>query len=76
MKSVKWMFLILALSLAIQPFFMASQAMAQSISTSERRLGSLIKGNQTETKHLSEDVVTLYGQEDRTEFSIKWRKKK
>lgn len=34
------------------------------------------KGSQTETQHLSEDVVTLYGQEDRTEFSYQIEKEK
>ncbi|MFX0572189.1 cellulose biosynthesis cyclic di-GMP-binding regulatory protein BcsB [Bacillus pumilus] len=77
MKSVKWMFLILALSLAIQPFFMASQAMAQSnrVQVKDDWVHSS-KGNQTETQHLSEDVVTLYGQEDRTEFSYQMEKEK
>lgn len=71
------MFLILALSLAIQPFFMASQAMAQSnrIQVKDDWVHSS-KGNQTETQHLSEDVVTLYGQEDRTEFSYQMEKEK
>ncbi|WP_144534150.1 cellulose biosynthesis cyclic di-GMP-binding regulatory protein BcsB [Bacillus pumilus] len=77
MKSVKWMFLILALTLAIQPFFMASQAMAQSnrVQVKDDWVHSS-KGNQTETQHLSEDVVTLYGQEDRTEFSYQMEKEK
>lgn len=71
------MFLILALSLAIQPFFMASQAMAQSnrVQVKDDWVHSS-KGNQTETQHLSEDVVTLYGQEDRTEFSYQMEKEK
>ncbi|MBD3859949.1 cellulose biosynthesis cyclic di-GMP-binding regulatory protein BcsB [Bacillus sp. 28A-2] len=70
MKSVKWMFFILAISLAIQPFFMAGQAMAQSnqVQVKDDWIRSS-KGSQAETQHLSEDVVTLYGQEDRTEFS-------
>ncbi|KRU15436.1 cellulose biosynthesis cyclic di-GMP-binding regulatory protein BcsB [Bacillus pumilus] len=77
MKSVKWMFFILVLSLAIQPFFMASQAMAQSnrVQVKDDWVHSS-KGNQTETQHLSEDVVTLYGQEDRTEFSYQMEKEK
>ncbi|MDM5318860.1 cellulose biosynthesis cyclic di-GMP-binding regulatory protein BcsB [Bacillus altitudinis] len=77
MKSVKWMFLILALSLAIQPFFMASQAMAQSnrVQVKDDWVHSS-KGNQTETQHLSKDVVTLYGQEGRTEFSYQMEKEK
>ncbi|WP_169057596.1 cellulose biosynthesis cyclic di-GMP-binding regulatory protein BcsB [Bacillus pumilus] len=77
MKSVKWMFFILVLSLAIQPFFMASQAMAQSnrVQVKDDWVHSS-KGNQTETQHLLEDVVTLYGQEDRTEFSYQMEKKK
>ncbi len=71
------MFLILALTLAIQPFFMASQAMAQSnrVQVKDDWVHSS-KGNQTETQHLSEDVVTLYGQEDRTEFSYQMEKEK
>ncbi|QLI79393.1 cellulose biosynthesis cyclic di-GMP-binding regulatory protein BcsB [Bacillus pumilus] len=77
MKSVKWMFFILVLSLAIQPFFMASQAMAQSnrVQVKDDWVHSS-KGNQTDTQHLSEDVVTLYGQEDRTEFSYQMEKEK
>ncbi|WLP60187.1 cellulose biosynthesis cyclic di-GMP-binding regulatory protein BcsB [Bacillus pumilus] len=77
MKSVKWMFFILVLSLAIQPFFMASQAMAQSnrVQVKDDWIHSS-KGNQTETQHLLEDVVTLYGQEDRTEFSYQMEKEK
>ncbi|MDR4251443.1 MULTISPECIES: cellulose biosynthesis cyclic di-GMP-binding regulatory protein BcsB [Bacillus] len=77
MKSVKWMIFILALSLAIQPFFMASQAMAQSnrVQVKDDWVRSS-KGSQTETQHLSEDVVTLYGQEDRTEFSYQMEKEK
>ncbi|MGG4177723.1 cellulose biosynthesis cyclic di-GMP-binding regulatory protein BcsB, partial [Bacillus safensis] len=70
MKSVKWMIFILMISLAIQPFFMAGQAMAQSnrVQVKDDWIRSS-KGSQTETQALSEDVVTLYGQEDRTEFS-------
>lgn len=58
-------------------FFMASQAMAQSnrVQVKDDWVHSS-KGNQTETQHLSEDVVTLYGQEDRTEFSYQMEKEK
>lgn len=64
------MIFILMISLAIQPFFMAGQAMAQSnrVQVKDDWIRSS-KGSQTETQALSEDVVTLYGQEDRTEFS-------
>ncbi|MFS3915859.1 cellulose biosynthesis cyclic di-GMP-binding regulatory protein BcsB [Bacillus australimaris] len=77
MKSVKWMIFILTISLAIQPFFMAGQAMAQSnrVQVKDDLIRSS-KGSQTETQHLSEDVVTLYGQEDRTEFSYQIEKEK
>ncbi|WCL57140.1 cellulose biosynthesis cyclic di-GMP-binding regulatory protein BcsB [Bacillus safensis] len=77
MKSVKWMIFILVISLAIQPFFMAGQAMAQSnrVQVKDDWIRSS-KGSQTETQHLSEDVVTLYGQEDRTEFSYQIEKEK
>ncbi|MGV2911477.1 cellulose biosynthesis cyclic di-GMP-binding regulatory protein BcsB [Bacillus sp. JNUCC-24] len=77
MKSVKWMIFILMISLAIQPFFMAGQAMAQSnrVQVKDDWIRSS-KGSQTETQHLSEDVVTLYGQEDRTEFSYQIEKEK
>ncbi|KPN12949.1 regulator [Bacillus australimaris] len=77
MKSVKWMIFILTISLAIQPFFMAGQAMAQSnrVQVKDDWIRSS-KGSQTETQHLSEDVVTLYGQEDRTEFSYQIEKEK
>ncbi|MGG1882483.1 cellulose biosynthesis cyclic di-GMP-binding regulatory protein BcsB [Bacillus safensis] len=77
MKSVKWMNFILMISLAIQPFFMAGQAMAQSnrVQVKDDWIRSS-KGSQTETQALSEDVVTLYGQEDRTEFSYQIEKEK
>ncbi|MFP3419563.1 cellulose biosynthesis cyclic di-GMP-binding regulatory protein BcsB [Bacillus sp. SIMBA_154] len=77
MKSVKWIIFILALSLAIQPFFMAGQAMAQSdqVQVKDDWVRSS-KGSKAETQHLTEDVVTLYGQEDRTEFSYQVEKEK
>lgn len=57
--------------------FMAGQAMAQSnrVQVKDDWIRSS-KGSQTETQHLSEDVVTLYGQEDRTEFSYQVEKEK
>ncbi|EKF36161.1 cellulose biosynthesis cyclic di-GMP-binding regulatory protein BcsB [Bacillus xiamenensis] len=77
MKSVKWMIFIWALSLAIQPFFMAGQAVAQSnrVQVQDDWIRSSTE-NKTETQHLSEDVVTLYGQEDHTEFSYQIDKEK
>lgn len=64
------------ISLAIQPFFMAGQAMAQSnrVQVKDDWIRTS-KGSQTETQALSEDVVTLYGQEDRTEFSYQIERK-
>lgn len=49
---------------------MAGQAMAQSnrVQVKDEWIHSS-KENKTKTQHLSEDVVTLYGQEDRTEFT-------
>ena len=51
-------------------FFMAGQAMAQSnrVQVKDDWVHSS-KESKTKTQHLSEDVVTLYGQEDRTEFT-------
>ncbi|MEW9496853.1 cellulose biosynthesis cyclic di-GMP-binding regulatory protein BcsB [Bacillus altitudinis] len=70
MKSLKWLIYILGLSLAIQPFFLAGQAMAQSnrVQVKDEWIHSS-KESKTKTQHLSGDVVTLYGQEDRTEFT-------
>lgn len=67
------MIFIWALSLAIQPFFMAGQAVAQSNRVQVK--DDWIRSS-TETQHLSEDVVTLYGQEDHTEFSYQIDKEK
>ncbi|MBG9913283.1 regulator [Bacillus xiamenensis] len=77
MKSVKWMIFIWALSLAIQPFFMAGQAVAQSnrVQVKDDWIRSSTE-NKTETQHLSEDVVMLYGQEGHTEFSYQIDKEK
>ncbi|MER3125414.1 cellulose biosynthesis cyclic di-GMP-binding regulatory protein BcsB [Bacillus pumilus] len=77
MKSVKWMIFIVAISLAIQPFFMAGQAMAQSnrVQVKDDWIRSS-KGHQTEVQHLSEDVVTLYGQEGSAEFSYQIEQEK
>lgn len=49
---------------------MAGQAMAQSnrVQVKDDWVHSS-KESKTKTQHLSEDVVTLYGQEDRTEFT-------
>lgn len=49
---------------------MAGQAMAQSnrVQVKDEWIHSS-KESKTKTQHLSEDVVTLYGQEDRTEFT-------
>lgn len=49
---------------------MAGQAMAQSnrVQVKDDWVQSS-KESKTKTQHLSEDVVTLYGQEDRTEFT-------
>lgn len=71
------MIFIWALSLAIQPFFMAGQAVAQSnrVQVQDDWIRSSTE-NKTETQHLSEDVVTLYGQEDHTEFSYQIDKEK
>ncbi|PCK23110.1 regulator [Bacillus pumilus] len=77
MKSTKWSIFILTLSLAMQPFFMAGQAMAASNRVQVKDDWVLSsKGSKAETQHLSEDVVTLYGQEDRTEFSYQIEKEK
>lgn len=77
LKSVKWMIFTSIISLAIQPFFIVGQAMAQSnrVQVKDDWIRSS-EGREVETQHLSEDVVTLYGQEDHTEFSYQMEKEK
>ncbi|WP_353853781.1 cellulose biosynthesis cyclic di-GMP-binding regulatory protein BcsB [Bacillus sp. Bos-x628] len=78
MKSVKWMTFIFVLSLAIQPFFSAGQALAASnrIQVKDDWISSSNGSKKETTQHLSEDVVTLYGEEDRIEFSYQINEEK
>ncbi|MFS0655920.1 cellulose biosynthesis cyclic di-GMP-binding regulatory protein BcsB [Bacillus sp. 179-C3.3 HS] len=76
MKSIKWIMLMFALLLAVQPLFMAGEAMATSNQVQVKDEWIRSSNEKEETQHLSEEVVTLYGQEDEKEFSYQIEKGK